>query len=45
MDLLFSCFLLPTISVMININKNQQIELESKNRRLIQSLGQQIGST
>lgn len=33
MDLLFSCFPLPTISVMININKNQQIELEDKNRR------------
>lgn len=41
MDLLFSCFPSPTISVIININKNQQIELESKNRGLIHSLGQQ----
>lgn len=41
MDLLFSFFPSPTISVIININKNQQIEFESISRRLIQSLGQQ----
>lgn len=34
MGLLFFCFLSPTISVIININKNQQIELESKNTSL-----------
>lgn len=45
MDLLFSCFPSPTISVIININKNQQIELQSKNRRPVESLAQQRAST